>query len=247
MEMLNIYDMLGKSPRLEIRMMRAISTQMIFKTMGLDAIRKKMSVERREEDDFKDGALGHHTNGIMMHSFLPHSHCVPWEPAFGWKCIFHHIQHGYKNLGLRMGYTDGGIQSLTFTMVIKLLVLILHLPVLVLYIHPLTLALRCDICPLLSWAWPCALLFPVSFSGCDICRGLYCACVVGIALPLAWEEILWVPWTCWRRAWQPTPYSCLENPMDRGAWWVTVHGLHNLKRLKQLSMHAPWPQAWESE
>ena len=19
-------------------------------------------------------------------------------------------------------------------------------------------------------------------------------------------------------------YSCLENPMDRGAWWVTVHG-----------------------
>lgn len=77
MEMLNIYDMLGKSPRLEIRMMRAISTQMIFKTMGLDAIRKKMSVERREEDDFKDGALGHHTNGIMMHSFLPHSHCVP--------------------------------------------------------------------------------------------------------------------------------------------------------------------------
>ena len=20
-------------------------------------------------------------------------------------------------------------------------------------------------------------------------------------------------------------YSCLENPMDRGAWWVTVHGV----------------------
>ena len=19
-------------------------------------------------------------------------------------------------------------------------------------------------------------------------------------------------------------YSCLENPMDRGAWWATVHG-----------------------
>jgi len=27
----------------------------------------------------------------------------------------------------------------------------------------------------------------------------------------------------WRRAWQPTPYSCLENPMDRGAWWIIVH------------------------
>ena len=20
-------------------------------------------------------------------------------------------------------------------------------------------------------------------------------------------------------------YSCLENPMDRGAWWATVHGI----------------------
>ena len=24
----------------------------------------------------------------------------------------------------------------------------------------------------------------------------------------------------------PRQYSCLENPMDRGAWWVTVHGGH---------------------
>ena len=29
---------------------------------------------------------------------------------------------------------------------------------------------------------------------------------------LGWE----VPW---RRKWQPTPGSCLENPMDREAWW----------------------------
>ena len=30
----------------------------------------------------------------------------------------------------------------------------------------------------------------------------------------------------------PLQYSCLENPMDRGAWWATVHGVtrvrHNL-------------------
>ena len=31
----------------------------------------------------------------------------------------------------------------------------------------------------------------------------------------------------------PFQYSCLGNPMDRGAWWVTVHGVaksvkHNL-------------------
>ena len=30
----------------------------------------------------------------------------------------------------------------------------------------------------------------------------------------------------WRRKWQPTPvYSCLGNPMDKGAWWATVHGV----------------------
>ena len=23
----------------------------------------------------------------------------------------------------------------------------------------------------------------------------------------------------------PPQYSCLENPMDQGAWWVTVHGV----------------------
>ena len=23
----------------------------------------------------------------------------------------------------------------------------------------------------------------------------------------------------------PLQYSCLENPMDRGTWWITVHGV----------------------
>ena len=23
----------------------------------------------------------------------------------------------------------------------------------------------------------------------------------------------------------PLQYSCLENPVDRGAWWVSVHGV----------------------
>ena len=34
----------------------------------------------------------------------------------------------------------------------------------------------------------------------------------------------------------PLQYSCLENPMDRGAWWVIVHGV--LKSGTQLSMRA---------
>ena len=36
----------------------------------------------------------------------------------------------------------------------------------------------------------------------------------------------------------PLHYSCLENPMDRGAWWATVHGVSkSWTRLKELTVH----------
>ena len=35
----------------------------------------------------------------------------------------------------------------------------------------------------------------------------------------------WVGKISWRRKWQPTPVSWLENSMDRGAWRATVHGV----------------------
>ena len=35
----------------------------------------------------------------------------------------------------------------------------------------------------------------------------------------------WVWKNPWRRKWQPTQYSWLENPMDRGTWWAIVHGV----------------------
>ena len=36
----------------------------------------------------------------------------------------------------------------------------------------------------------------------------------------------------------PPQHSCLENPMNRGAWWATVHRVtKSWTRLKQLSMH----------
>ena len=42
----------------------------------------------------------------------------------------------------------------------------------------------------------------------------------------AWNQFYpWVGKSPWRRKWQPTPVSCLENFVDRGAWWVTVHGV----------------------
>ena len=47
----------------------------------------------------------------------------------------------------------------------------------------------------------------------------------------------------WRRAWQPTPISLLENPVDRGAWWAIVHRIAErrtgLKRLSRTA-HGRW-------
>ena len=37
----------------------------------------------------------------------------------------------------------------------------------------------------------------------------------------------------------PLQYSCLENPMEGGAWQATVHGVTKSRtQLKRLSMHA---------
>ena len=40
----------------------------------------------------------------------------------------------------------------------------------------------------------------------------------------------------------PFQYSCLENPLDRGAWQATVHGVSKSQtRLKRLSVHTLGP------
>ena len=40
----------------------------------------------------------------------------------------------------------------------------------------------------------------------------------------------------WRRKWQPTQCSCLENPRDGGAWWAAVSGVAQSRtQLKLLS------------
>ena len=42
----------------------------------------------------------------------------------------------------------------------------------------------------------------------------------------------------------PLQYSCLENPMDRGAWWATVHSIQSIviqsDMTKRLITHAPY-------
>ena len=40
----------------------------------------------------------------------------------------------------------------------------------------------------------------------------------------------------------PPQYSCLEDPVDRGAWWATVHRIaKSWTQLRQLSTHTPIP------
>ena len=52
-----------------------------------------------------------------------------------------------------------------------------------------------------------------------------------------WEE------TPGREMATPLHYSRLENPMDRGAWWATVHGVAKnrtgLSNLAQVHMYKP--------
>ena len=47
----------------------------------------------------------------------------------------------------------------------------------------------------------------------------------------------------------PLQYSCLGNPMDREAWWATVHGVaKSWTQLKQLSPHhRKYKKKWERE
>ena len=51
--------------------------------------------------------------------------------------------------------------------------------------------------------------------------------VQGLALVAQTVESLPTMWeTCLGEGnGTPLEYSCLENPMDRGAWWATVHGV----------------------
>ena len=46
----------------------------------------------------------------------------------------------------------------------------------------------------------------------------------------------------WRRKWQPTPVSCLENPMDRGAWWAIVYGVAKSQDITKWLNHTSWVQ-----
>ena len=52
--------------------------------------------------------------------------------------------------------------------------------------------------------------------------GTESACNAGNARDMGFRPFIGkIPW---RRKWHPLQHSCLENPMDRGAWRAIVHG-----------------------
>ena len=55
----------------------------------------------------------------------------------------------------------------------------------------------------------------------------------------------WVGKIPWRRKWPPTPVFFLENPMDRGAWWATVHGV--TESWTRLSSETATAKRWGAE
>ena len=50
-------------------------------------------------------------------------------------------------------------------------------------------------------------------------------------------ELNWTDTDIWSRKWQPTAVSCLENSMDRGAWWTIIH---ELTKSVWTTEHAYW-------
>ena len=58
-----------------------------------------------------------------------------------------------------------------------------------------------------------------------------------------------LPQPSWRRTWQPRQCSCLENAVDRGAWWAAVpRGTGSAQACPHpvLSLLPPWPPVTSS-
>ena len=44
---------------------------------------------------------------------------------------------------------------------------------------------------------------------------------------------------------KPLQYSCLENPMDGGAWWATVHGVATSRSRLSDFTFTQWKRKWQ--
>ena len=74
----------------------------------------------------------------------------------------------------------------------------------------------------------------LGFPGGSVIKNLLANAGDGRVQSLGWEDPLEK-----EMATYSIQYSCLENPMDRGAWWAIVHGIP--KTQTQLSTHTCTP------
>ena len=80
-------------------------------------------------------------------------------------------------------------------------------------------------------------LSPKGFSGGSVIKESTCS--AGAAGDSGSDS--WVAKIPWRGHGYSLQYSFLENPMDRGARWATIHGITNSQtQLKQLSYTVSW-------
>ena len=76
----------------------------------------------------------------------------------------------------------------------------------------------------IAYTLACTFTMYLTYFKCSICIGLTDGSVV--KNPPAKQE-MWVRFLVLKIPWRrdSLQYSCLENPMDRGAWQATVHGV----------------------
>ena len=70
----------------------------------------------------------------------------------------------------------------------------------------------------------------------------------GSLVPLSFLPLEWYQPHTGEGSGNPLQYSCLEDPVDRGAWWAAVHRVAQSRtRLKSISMQAcmHWRMKWE--
>ena len=64
------------------------------------------------------------------------------------------------------------------------------------------------------------------------------------------DNKLFLAWLSRKGNGTPLQYFCLENPMDRGAWWAAVHGVarvgHNWVTSLSLFTFMHWRRKWQA-
>ena len=59
------------------------------------------------------------------------------------------------------------------------------------------------------------------------------------------QRCQWLNWPSREGNGTPFQYSCLENPMDGGAWWAAVHGVAKSRTRLSVFTFTHWRRKWQ--